>query len=519
PVLFVVFLLLADWGVGRYAAVWDRYSPDDYTARVNGCHSRERDTVFVGGSPVAEGIDPDRIPGTNYALGLSGGTTSDFYHAVLRACDTPPKTLVYGMTATDINDARGEPHGPASLMTWGEVREWRRLRPENAEWVTRHYLRAQFRRASNVFHYQHGIRMWAATQAGELSPALHKEAVELRDYADALRDGNGYAPMAGFAARRYDHAKAAGVREQPLPFFNKFRTGSHLKYLHKLIDWCDERGVKLVVVDMPVTTDVETRFEREYAEYRGRLQEMQQVRGLRVLWACDALNLPDAQFADVMHLNRDGARSLSDWLRDRLPDGTAPPRVARELPATAAPIETNPAAAPDADGRRPTPGGTPAGGSKLIFASKAFFIFLPVVLLLYHSLRSRSHKYNMLLAASWLFYAWLSPQYLWVILLCTAIDYAAAVRIEDAAAPRARRRWLAASVAANLGLLFAFKYAAFAYDNAVSLAAVAGVDAPARAWDVLLPLGISFHTFQGIAYTVDVFRGRVRAVRSPLDYA
>jgi alginate O-acetyltransferase complex protein AlgI len=155
----------------------------------------------------------------------------------------------------------------------------------------------------------------------------------------------------------------------------------------------------------------------------------------------------------------------------------------------------------------------------VVFATKAYWLFLPAVLLLYHLARGRAPKYRVLLAASWLFYAWLSPQYLWVILLCTAIDYAAAVRIEDAADPRARRRWLTASVAANLGLLVAFKYAAFAYDNAVSLSHLFGADAPTRAWDVLLPLGISFHTFQGIAYTVDVYRGHVRAVRSPVEYA
>ena len=62
----------------------------------------------------------------------------------------------------------------------------------------------------------------------------------------------------------------------------------------------------------------------------------------------------------------------------------------------------------------------------MIFATKAFAVFLPVVLVLYFALRSRAHKYRVLLAASWLFYAWLSPQYLWVIVLCTLIDYAAA---------------------------------------------------------------------------------------------
>ena len=321
--LFVLFFLAADWGIGRYAAVWERHSPDDYVARVNGCKSRPRDVVFVGGSPVAEGIDPDRIPGSNYAIGLSGGTTSDFYHAVLRACDPPPRMLVYGMTATDINDARGEPHGPASLMTWGDLRQWVRTRPDNAEWVTRHFLLARLRRASNLFHHRHGMKMWAATEAEKQSPGSCpeslKEAVDLRAYADALRNGNGYAPTKWFEARRFDHAKAAGAIEAPLPFFNKYRTGSHLKYLHKLIDWCDASGVALVVIDMPMTADIEARFGREFAEYRTRLADVEAARGLRVLRATrEAVGVTDAQFADAIHLNRDGAGVFSEWLRPRI---------------------------------------------------------------------------------------------------------------------------------------------------------------------------------------------------------
>jgi hypothetical protein len=324
PVLFVVMLVAADWGVGRFAAVWEWHSPDDYAARVNGCRCKPRDVVFVGGSPVAEGIDPDRIPGTNYALGLSGGTTSDFYHAVLRACDRPPKVLVYGMTASDINDARGEPHGPASLMTWGDLGRWVRLRPDNAEWVTRHFALARLRRASNLAHHRHGVRMWAATEAERMSPGscpeTFREAAKQRDYADALRTGTGYAPSKQFEHRRYDAAKAAGVPEAPLPFFHKYRTGSHLKYLHKLIDWCGANGVALVVVDVPVTADLEERFANEFAEYRARLAEVEAERGVKVLRPTRAeLGLTDAQFADAIHLNRDGARVFSAWLGARLP--------------------------------------------------------------------------------------------------------------------------------------------------------------------------------------------------------
>jgi alginate O-acetyltransferase complex protein AlgI len=155
----------------------------------------------------------------------------------------------------------------------------------------------------------------------------------------------------------------------------------------------------------------------------------------------------------------------------------------------------------------------------MIFATKAFFVFLPTVLVFYHLLRRRSHKYGMLLAASWLFYSWLSPRYLWVIIACTVIDYVAGLRIEGAGSERARKRWLYVSIAANLGLLFAFKYTAFVLDNWVSLARLWGVHVHDRTWEILLPLGISFHTFQGISYTVDVYRRQIKAVRSFLDYA
>ena len=155
----------------------------------------------------------------------------------------------------------------------------------------------------------------------------------------------------------------------------------------------------------------------------------------------------------------------------------------------------------------------------MMLANKEFPIFLFVVLAVYHSLRARRWKYLWLTLASWTFYAWASPGYLWVILLLTAIDYFAALRIEACSDARIRRRWLILSIASNLGLLAAFKYTAFAFDNALAVAGWAGVATGDRTWDILLPLGISFHTFQGISYTVDVYRRRIPAVRKFVDYA
>jgi len=159
------------------------------------------------------------------------------------------------------------------------------------------------------------------------------------------------------------------------------------------------------------------------------------------------------------------------------------------------------------------------GEAAMILATKEFPIFLIVVLAGYHLLRVRRWKYLWLTLSSWAFYAWASPGYLWVILLLTTIDYLAALRIEVNTDDRLRRRWLILSIVSNLGLLGAFKYAVFAYDNALSVAGWAGVATGDRTWDILLPLGISFHTFQGISYTVDVYRRQIPAVRNFVDYA
>jgi alginate O-acetyltransferase complex protein AlgI len=153
------------------------------------------------------------------------------------------------------------------------------------------------------------------------------------------------------------------------------------------------------------------------------------------------------------------------------------------------------------------------------FASPAFFAFLPLALAGYFLLPTRAHKYRFLLAASWFFYMSWNPWFIGVILFTSAVDYIAGRLIESAPAGRRRRAWLLVSVVTNLGLLAAFKYAHFFVDNGLALARQFGWDVPDWTVRVVLPLGISFHTFQGIAYTVDVYRRRVPAVRGFVDFA
>lgn len=152
------------------------------------------------------------------------------------------------------------------------------------------------------------------------------------------------------------------------------------------------------------------------------------------------------------------------------------------------------------------------------FVSSAFFLFLPLVVIAYHLLPVRSVKYTFLLGASWFFYAAWNPWFVWVLILPTVVDYYSGLLIENAGTPSRKRLWLAASVVSNLGFLAAFKYTDFFLQNSLALARLCGHEVPTWSWKVVLPLGISFHTFQGISYTVDVYRGRVPAVRNFVDF-
>ena len=121
------------------------------------------------------------------------------------------------------------------------------------------------------------------------------------------------------------------------------------------------------------------------------------------------------------------------------------------------------------------------------FASRAFFIFLPLVLLGYYLLRQRPHKYRFLLVASWFFYMSWNPWFLWVIIFTTVVDYWAGRLIEAAPTPGRRKLWLLASVATNLGFLGFFKYTSFLLGNGTALAQALGWPAPSwsgRAWCV-----------------------------------
>jgi len=148
----------------------------------------------------------------------------------------------------------------------------------------------------------------------------------------------------------------------------------------------------------------------------------------------------------------------------------------------------------------------------MLFNSMPFCLFFPAVVGLYYLL-PRRWQWLLLLVASYGFYMAWEPGYVVLIWISTAVDYAAALRIAAADSLWKKRRWLALSLGANLGLLAFFKYYNFFRDSLGDVAARAGWSIELPYSEFLLPLGISFYTFQTLSYTIDVYRGQIAPER------
>lgn len=153
----------------------------------------------------------------------------------------------------------------------------------------------------------------------------------------------------------------------------------------------------------------------------------------------------------------------------------------------------------------------------MVFSSSLFLVyFLPLFLLVYH-LSPKVAKNYVILAASLAFYAWGAPTFIFILLGSTVLDFYI-VKSLHAAGTKRRRNWLlTASLAMNLGLLLYFKYANFFVENVNALLGSLGVTE--LAWtSVLLPIGISFYTFQTLTYSIDVYRREHAPLKRLTDY-
>lgn len=156
----------------------------------------------------------------------------------------------------------------------------------------------------------------------------------------------------------------------------------------------------------------------------------------------------------------------------------------------------------------------------MLFNTVEFFIFFVITYSLYLLTAQNFRIQNkVLLAASIVFYGSWDWRFLWLLLGTTVLDYFMGLKISDAKNPAEKKLFLAVSVTANLSVLGFFKYFNFFSDSAHGLLHMLGFDVPPFFLRVVLPVGISFYTFQAMSYTIDVYRGNLKAVRSYPDFA
>ena len=147
----------------------------------------------------------------------------------------------------------------------------------------------------------------------------------------------------------------------------------------------------------------------------------------------------------------------------------------------------------------------------MLFNSTEFAIFFPVVTALYFLVPHR-FRWMLLLSASCVFYMAFIPSYILILAFTIIVDYFAGIQIERSEG--SRRKWmLILSIIANVGVLGLFKYFNFVNANLAALAGRFALNYPVHSLGILLPIGLSFHTFQAMSYTIEVYRGRQRAER------
>ncbi|MDH3452636.1 MAG: MBOAT family protein, partial [Gammaproteobacteria bacterium] len=156
----------------------------------------------------------------------------------------------------------------------------------------------------------------------------------------------------------------------------------------------------------------------------------------------------------------------------------------------------------------------------MLFNSYTFLIFLLIVVVMHNAvIRSWRWQKVFLLFASYVFYAAWNPAFIVLIWASTLTDWVAA-RCMYRARSRARKRaFLLLSLCINFALLGFFKYGEFLLDNVVQFAALVGIDYRPPDWNIVLPVGISFYTFQSLSYTIDVYRDKLKPDYSLLDFA
>lgn len=156
----------------------------------------------------------------------------------------------------------------------------------------------------------------------------------------------------------------------------------------------------------------------------------------------------------------------------------------------------------------------------MLFNSIEFSIFLPIIFLLYWFFtKTIRHQNILIVCASYLFYGWWDWRFLSLILFSTIIDYSIGLKLEKETRKQNQKLLLLCSILINLGLLGFFKYYNFFIDNFVTAFSFFGYSFKTSSLSIILPVGISFYTFQTLSYTIDIYRGRMKSTKNFFAFA
>ncbi|MFV0207701.1 MBOAT family protein [Empedobacter falsenii] len=156
----------------------------------------------------------------------------------------------------------------------------------------------------------------------------------------------------------------------------------------------------------------------------------------------------------------------------------------------------------------------------MLFNSISFAIFLPIVFALYWLLRKSFKLQNiLLLIASYYFYGCWDWRFMFLLGFSTLLDYYSGIKIEEATSQNLKKIWLTISIGINLGFLGFFKYYNFFADSFAEMLNGFGLNVHPWTLQIILPVGISFYTFHGLSYIIDIYYNRIKAERNIVDYS
>ncbi|MGE0636656.1 MAG: MBOAT family protein [Bacteroidia bacterium] len=157
----------------------------------------------------------------------------------------------------------------------------------------------------------------------------------------------------------------------------------------------------------------------------------------------------------------------------------------------------------------------------MLFNSIEFLLFLPVVFLLYWFITNNNLKLQnlLLLVASYFFYACWDYRFLFLLIFSTVLDYYTGIKMHEAKSRGYKKFWFWLSISVNLGFLGVFKYYNFFAASFAAMLSHVGFQADFWTLKVILPVGISFYTFHGLSYVIDIYKDRIKPVRNFVDYS